>query len=177
MMARMEQDWARLGRAVAVARQDAGMTQNELATAVGVGLSTIKTLERGSRKYLKVQPTHRGVARALGWAEDCVEDVLAGGDPRPEPALRSTIPVPTGELPAGLSERAKWALGSGRVVDSDVISASPGGDGGVEVVMVFKAAEGVSPEQLSRDFAFWERMQRLARDVWTHHDIQSVEKP
>lgn len=180
-MGRMERDWTRLGRAIADARKAKGMTQDELAGAVGVGRSTVQSLERGARQHPKVLPTHRAIARVLDWTESSIEAVLTGGEPTG--SGRGPTPVPpatTGhgdsqadELLDDLTERVRLALLGGRVVDSDVVELGPD-DGESEVVMIWKRGErpDLTPDQRRAEARKWSRFQRVAREILAEDDTQ-----
>jgi transcriptional regulator with XRE-family HTH domain len=171
----MERDWARFGQAVKTARATAGdMTQEALAAAAGVGVSTIQTLERGSRHYAKITANHRAVARALGWTEDSVERVLAGGDPvaanvpsHPEPAGRAVATAPADDLLDGLTERVKLALAGGKIMDSDVIDLAPDDPDSVAVLILKRGDRpGATLEETRERLRKWAALQRAAREIF-----------
>lgn len=126
-----------------------------------MSLPVVYEMERGRRTSEKILHSHRAVVRALGW--ESVEDALGGKQPTvASEGPQVAVEAPPGDLPEGLSERAKRALSSGRVVDSVVIPASPG----VRVSLVVTADDGVPPEQLTDDFFAWfDRVQDLVRQV------------
>jgi len=163
-MGRMETNSAVMfGRAVAAARSAKGWTQTQLATAADVSRPTIQRLEKGAPLRPKIWKVHRAVAQALGWTVGSVEAVWAGG----EPVLANTAPTPGGStepsqaFPAGLSERAKQALSAGRILDSDLISASPG-QRGRRVLMILVDDDAPSEQiDFSRDMERWRRMREI----------------
>jgi transcriptional regulator with XRE-family HTH domain len=174
----MERDWARFGRAVKAARAAGDMTQEELATAAGVGVSTIQTLERGSRHYARVTANHRAVAQALGWTGDSVERVLAGGEPTVAEAPLQPVSMgdaasaaPVDDLLDGLTERARLALQGGTVVDADVIDLAPDDPDSVAVLILKRGDRpATTPEQMRADLKKWAELQRAARRIFSDED-------
>jgi DNA-binding XRE family transcriptional regulator len=166
-MGRMETNSAeRFGEAVEAARaarKPKRMTQRELATAAKVSLKTVWRLENGDPETPKNFTVHRAVAQALGWTPDSVEVVWAGGEPVlavDGPATGESV-GPSRALPAGLSERAKEALSTGRILDSDLISATPG-QGGRRVLMILVDDDTPSEQvDISRDIERWKRMRQI----------------
>lgn len=162
MMGFMDLDWDRLGAALQAARQamTPELTQDELAAELGVGRSTIQNIERG-QVFKKPSPTIRAFARRVGWTEDSVDRVLAGGEPilAAEPSTEAPgyyYPFP------GLPLRIKHELKSeGEVVDTVVI---PLGDGGSAVVVV-RNPPNATPEQRQRNLDAWLRMQAQLREL------------
>src|SRR3954465_13494660 len=76
------ESWERVGRAVRDRRLHLGWTQQEAADHSGVSLATWRLVELGGRdRYQDL--TLRGVSKALGWPNDAMEGILAGGDPPP----------------------------------------------------------------------------------------------
>ncbi|MFH8380686.1 helix-turn-helix transcriptional regulator [Kitasatospora sp. NPDC018058] len=169
----MDRDWGRLGRAVKAARQDSGMTQDDLAKAVGVGLSTVQTLERGSRSYAKVNATHKAIAKAVGWTEDSVEAVLAGGNPTIQgrhgdvtPSVEAEGEV-VDELLDELTGRVRAALLGGRVADATAIALDTPDEG--DVVIIWKEGEtrDLTPEERRKLQKKWSRLQRAAHEIFS----------
>ncbi|MFE2346419.1 helix-turn-helix domain-containing protein [Kitasatospora cineracea] len=170
----MDRDWEGLAAALAAARRAADMTQDELASALGVGRSTVQKLERG-HAYAKVQPIHRAAARAVGWTEDSIELVLAGGDPvlassRPSDAQalasgQQPSPVEAGvdALLDDLTARVKGALLGGQVADA---TAVPMGDDG-SVILIWKAGadQELTTAQQRELEKKWSRIQRAAQNI------------
>lgn len=146
------------------------MTQDDLAAALRVGRSTIQKLESG-HAYAKVQPVHHAAARAVGWTEDSIEAILAGGEPVSVPD-RPT-PGQSEGLPDGMSERAKMALLGGAALDTDVIGMAPDDPERGEVVLVYKKpTRKLTPEELRDDMRRWARMQALIRDIVFNDDAR-----
>jgi transcriptional regulator with XRE-family HTH domain len=167
-MCSMERDWVRLAREIAAERERAGMTQLQLAAAVGVGRSAIQKLERG-HEYSRIQPVHRAVARVLGWTEASIELILDGG--APEAAAAKQEETPSGpDLDADLSDlplRVLHAIGAGRLVDSAVINLDPDDPEATATLVLKRGARAdASPEQLREDLRKWSELQRAARRIY-----------
>lgn len=157
----MDLDWDRLGKALQAARQDMTptLTQDELAAELGVGRSAIQNIERGMA-FKKPTPTIRAVARRVGWSDDSVDRVLAGGDPQ----LVDLPKRPAVQPPAGppLPQRIQHELDQeGDLLDTVVI---PLGDGASAVVVV-KNPPDATPEQRQRNLDAWLRMQAQLREL------------
>jgi transcriptional regulator with XRE-family HTH domain len=166
----MDRDWAHFGRAVKAARLDRGMTQDDLAKAVGVGLSTVQTLERGSRSYAKVSATHRAIAKAVGWTEESAEVVLAGREPIKVGGVQAVISGDAkdgevDELLDDLTGRVKAALLGGRVADATAIALDSPDEG--DVVIIWKEGEtrDLTPEERRKLQKKWSRLQRAAHEI------------
>lgn len=72
-------DWERLGQEVKARREELQLTQPELATLLGVSLSSVQRLERGTARP-KWALLH-AVEHALNWSEVSAAKTLAGGAP------------------------------------------------------------------------------------------------
>lgn len=79
-MNRDPQVWARLGQAFAAARKTQGLTQEELADQAGVSLGSVQRAEAGSVPKSRIPITLHPIAKALGWPDSAVDDVLEGRD-------------------------------------------------------------------------------------------------
>lgn len=175
----MDGDWAHLARQLSRARKLLGLTQGELAEALGVGLSTVQKLERSGARWTRVSPTHRLAARYLGWADDSIELVLAGEQPvltEADAPVRSAPPAQSQqsafeELTAGMSDRAIDALRRGRTVDTVVVDLAPD-DPDTVAVLIYKrgASSDASPEQKRRDLRKWSRLQRAALEIFSEQE-------
>jgi DNA-binding XRE family transcriptional regulator len=161
MMGVMDLDWARLGKALQAAREalKPKPKQEELAAELGVGRSVIQLIE-GGHEYKKPTPTIRNFARRVGWTDESVDRVLAGGEPilaaEPSTEVPGYYPFP------GLPLRIKHELKSeGEVVDTVVI---PLGDGGSAVVVV-RNPPNATPEQRQRNLDAWLHMQAQLREL------------
>ncbi|MFB7910223.1 helix-turn-helix transcriptional regulator [Kitasatospora sp. NPDC056076] len=168
----MDRDWGRLGRAMKAARVDCGMTQDDLARVVGVGLSTVQTLERGSRSYAKVNATHKAIAKAVGWTEDSIEAVLAGGNPTVRGWHGDTKPgdIEDGEVDElldDLTERVRAALLGGKVADATAIELDSEDEG--KVVLLWKRGEqqNLTPGQQRKLEKKFSRLQRAAHEIFS----------
>jgi transcriptional regulator with XRE-family HTH domain len=103
------ESWERVGRAVRDRRLHLGWTQQEAADHSGVSLATWRLVELGGRdRYQDL--TLRGVSKALGWPNDAMDNILAGGDP-PDPTAplevspdRGTFTEANG-LPSGFARK------------------------------------------------------------------------
>ena len=162
-----DEQWGVLGRRLAEARRttEGRPTQVAIASRIGVSLATVKSIERG-RPYERVQPTHRAFAAAVGWADGSVEAVLAGSEPvLAESSSRAEL-APQSELLKGLPDLARLALTEGRAIDARVVSASPGDDR--EVVVVLKGRRRVATrEELEDDIWRWEQLQLAMREIFS----------
>lgn len=158
----MDLNWDRLGAALQAARQEMApkLTQDELAAELGVGRSVIQNIERG-QAFKKPTPTIRHFARRVGWTDDSVDKVLAGGEPQlADRAQESTATQPSAgpALPTRIEHELK---SEGELVDTVVI---PLGDGG-SVVLVAKNPAGATPEQRQRNLDAWLHMQAQLREL------------
>ncbi|WP_405769156.1 helix-turn-helix domain-containing protein [Actinacidiphila glaucinigra] len=166
----MDQDWARLARAIRRAREGrlmgngAHMTQQDLATAAGVSESTVQNLEDENRTYTRRPVTLPRIEAALGWGPGSADLVLAGGDPvAPQPTGTSDpdLPKVTGTS-RRLPLRVQHELEDGEIIDTEVIDLSRGG---MKMVVVVTRDPGVSDDELRADFAEWSRVQRRLRGI------------
>lgn len=158
----MDRDWTRLGKALQAARRapSVGLTQEEMAEALGVGRSVIQLIE-GGKEYKKPTASMRTYAARVGWAEGSIERVLAGGDPilaGGAPAGGEVVQsLQTESAPeAGLPLRIVHELkGRGDLLDTAVI---PLGDG-ASMVVVVKGKPGASNEEIARNLEAWREAQ------------------
>jgi DNA-binding XRE family transcriptional regulator len=156
----MDLDWDRLGAALQAARQGLKpkLKQDDLAAELGVGRSAIQMIEHG-HVYTKPTPTIRAYARRVGWSDDSVDRVLAGGEPVLADAPRRAAGQHPSAGPA-LPTRIEHELSQeGDLVDTVVI---PLGDGASAVVVV-KNPPGATAEQRQRNLDAWLRMQSQLR--------------
>lgn len=168
----MTRDWARLGKHLTESRRAAGLTQADLASQLNLSRSTIQKVERGA-PFVRSLAIHTAMARAVGWSEESVEQVLAGGDP--VLADREAHAPPGqggGELDtalADLSRRVRMALLGGEVVDGDVIDLAPDDPDSVAVLILKRGAArpDATREEMRADLQKWARLQRAARKIFS----------
>ncbi|MFJ4738767.1 helix-turn-helix transcriptional regulator [Streptomyces sp. NPDC088775] len=152
-------DWEELGRALQAARKAAGLKQADLATRLGISLSSVQAIERGT-SYAKPTPSIRAFAATVGWADGSVERVLAGGEPtiaREEPpssteSSEPTAPIPEGKLPLRI---VADLTDSGALLDTAVIPLPGGG----QAVVVVKGKAGATPAEIQEALEAWRRTQ------------------
>ncbi|MFD9603253.1 helix-turn-helix domain-containing protein [Streptomyces sp. NPDC059970] len=152
-------DWEELGRALKAARKAAGLKQSDVAARLGISLSSVQAIERGT-VYAKPTPTIRAFAAAVGWADGSVEQVLAGGTPtasREEPpssadSSEPTAPVPEGKLPLRI---VADLTDEGALLDTVVIPLAGGG----QAVVVVKGKAGGTPAEIQAALEAWRRTQ------------------
>lgn len=180
----MERDWARLASRLAAARRATGKSQGAVAAELGIGRSSIQTLENQAHAYRKILPMHRLAATYYGWADGSVERVLAGGEPilqdgtvsaRPDGSDETFAAAP-GEQPgqeafeiltAGMSDRAVEAMQRGRTIDTRVVDVSAG----AAAVLIFKAgASDASPEEKARYMRQWDALQKAALEIFSDQE-------
>jgi len=153
----MDPDWQRLGQALKATRSKvrdpqtgAKLTQEQAAAELGLSRSVIQNIERGVG-FDKPTPTIRQYARRLGWDEDSVDCVLAGGDytlaPDDNPAA-----APLAGLPVRIQHELEQ---DGEIVDTAVIQLPGGGT----AVVVVKNPPGATPEQRKQNLEAWLRAQ------------------
>lgn len=154
----MDLDWDQLGKALQAARLGEGIRQEDLADALGVGRSTIQMIEAG-HSYKRPTPTVRAFARRVGWTEDSVDRVLAGGRPRNRPAIVEPTP-PSVEVSAADSRLPLVIVEEleedGQLVDATVIPL--GGD--ARMVIIVKGNPDASPEEMRRNVEIWRKAKR-----------------
>ncbi|GFH34356.1 helix-turn-helix domain-containing protein [Streptomyces pacificus] len=144
----MDLQWDRLGKALQAARLalKPKLKQDELAVELGVGRSVIQLIE-GGHQYTKPTPTIRAFARRVGWTEDSVDRVLAGGAPS-----LADEPAPSAPEISGLPGRVQYELRQdGELVDTVVIRLPGGGS----AVVIVKDQPGATPEQQQQNLDAW----------------------
>ncbi|MEU9498183.1 helix-turn-helix transcriptional regulator [Streptomyces sp. NPDC048196] len=164
----MERDWKRLGAALKAAREARDLHQGTVGEMIGVKRGTMRNIENG--EIARVTPTIRAYAHAVGWADDSVDAVLAGGEPviasdaarQRDAAAAESIAAAPEELPL----RIQNALREGPLIDTAVINL-PGDDDGPEgqMVVIVKGRERATPEQLKRALLRWEAMEAKLRSA------------
>lgn len=155
----MERDWARLGTALAAARDQAGLTQADVARRLGVGKSTIQSIERGVTRA-KPTPSIRVYAQLVGWTEGSVEQVLAGGEPVTGDSNVEQLPTAAVEAgPEDLSLHVIQALRDGPLLDSQVLHVhTPGGE--ITATIVVRGETDATPEELHAALLAWRDRRR-----------------
>ncbi|MFB8035913.1 helix-turn-helix transcriptional regulator [Streptomyces sp. NPDC056004] len=154
-------DWVRLGEAFKAARvaHEPRLTQDDVQRALDVSRATVQNIERG-KEFSKATASHRAYARLVGWTEDSVDTVLAGGEPTlaagSDSASAEGAPVPDG-LPLRVAEE----LASGPLLDTMVIRLPGGG----QAVVVARGKEGGSPEEIQAALEAWRRAQPQLHEI------------
>jgi transcriptional regulator with XRE-family HTH domain len=154
----MDMDWDHLGKALQVARLAEGVSQEDLADALGVGRSTIQMIE-GGHSYKRPTPTIRAFARRVGWTDDSVDRVLTGGRPRVRAAVADPVQAPS--EPTVMDSRLPLVIvdeleEDGPLVDATVIPL--GGD--ARMVIIVKGNPDASPEEMRRNVEAWRKAKR-----------------
>ncbi|MGW3847130.1 helix-turn-helix domain-containing protein [Streptomyces fagopyri] len=155
----MDQDYARLGEQLKAAREQKRprISQSYVAAELGVGRSTIYKMESG--EGAKVTPTTLlAYARLLGWTEDSLDRVLAGGDPvatDSDAGAAAQHAVPGVEL----SPAVEYELRSGKVLDSQVFNLGPD-DADGQIIVVLQGKKDATPEEAERVAARYRRARR-----------------
>jgi len=80
-MGAMSLDFARLGAAIVAARKARGWSQQDLADASGVSLSTVQNFE-AARRFRRVPTTLKQIEAALEWETGSGLEIAQGGEPR-----------------------------------------------------------------------------------------------
>jgi DNA-binding XRE family transcriptional regulator len=144
----MDLDWDRLGKALQAARlsKRPKLRQPDAAAAIGASRAVIQLIE-GGKEYRKPTATIYAYARLLGWTEDSVDRVLAGGEPAMADVAESEAPADS-KLPMRIQHELRQ---EGELVDTAVI---PLGDGGTMVVVVKNPADA-TPEQRKANLSAW----------------------
>jgi DNA-binding XRE family transcriptional regulator len=150
----MEQDWARLGRALREARNVAGLTQIEMAERIGVTRTTVQSIEAGAA-VKKPTGAMRAYAHFVGWPVGAVETVLAGRDPF------TTAGGDTGDF--GLPLRITEEISSGALLDTMVLDLSAYGSA-ARVVLVVRSDPGADAGVVREDVLAWRTAQQRLRE-------------
>ncbi|GHG15234.1 helix-turn-helix domain-containing protein [Streptomyces filamentosus] len=151
----MQENWQSVADALRASRLAMGLSQEELAERAGTSRSTIQNLESGHPRK-RISRKMQEIATILGWPDAHIEQLLAGaasGPPAKEPpSAKPEASAPHADLPFAVAHE----LGIGDLVDSKVIEL---GDSDARIIVVVRAAEGATPEQLSQALEEWKRMQ------------------
>ncbi|MEI5522479.1 helix-turn-helix transcriptional regulator [Streptomyces brasiliscabiei] len=169
----MDQDYVRLGEELKAARERRRprMTQPAAADALAVSRTTVQKMENG--KADQVTPTTvRGYARLLGWSDDSVKRVLAGGDPiaSDEQERMSADSAVLAPQALGLSPAVEYELRSSEVLDSQVINLGPDEDDG-HIIVVLQGKKGATPEEVERIAARYRRARRHLQGLAADPDV------
>lgn len=162
----MQRDWKRLGQAFATARRAAQLTQVQVADQLSVTRTPIQAIERGhiqGKPFTRVSGTMRGYARLLGWTDDSIDAVLAGGEPA---TLKKSEAAPGGpaemsDLPLAILDQLK---GDGPLLDATVIPL-PTTRSDVHMTIVVRGEPDASPEEIRNALLAWRRTQRHLQDL------------
>lgn len=148
-------DWDGLARALRAARNNLGLTQQELADRAGVGIGTVKNLEgrrTTTRWPISIAKIEKALGKPEGWARAIVE--------------RRTS-AETTEQPSTLPVGVRRALAEGETLGADVIDLSrPGSSFRLIVVAqigVYDTDDKVN--DLREEMEEWMRIQRGVRDL------------
>ncbi|MFJ8054900.1 helix-turn-helix domain-containing protein [Streptomyces sp. NPDC096142] len=160
-------DYARLGKQLKAARlaRRPRVSQTDAAEALDVGRSTIQKVE--SDAVGQVTPTTvQAYARWLGWSEDSVRRVLAGGDPvAAEETQHALSAVPDLPLPPDV----EYELRSGKVLGSHVYNLGPDESDG-QIIVVLQGRKNASPEEVERVAAKYRRARRHLQGLASEAD-------
>lgn len=72
--------WARIGRAIASKRAAEGLRQEDLAARAGVSHRSVQNAESGAAPKARFPQSLYPIAKALGFPDTWIDDVLAGAD-------------------------------------------------------------------------------------------------
>lgn len=154
-------DWERLGDAFADARNAAGLTQVEVAEALGVTRTPVQAIERGRQSsrqpFIKVTGTMRAYAQLVGWTTDSPTRILNGEGPEPATQPVSAAPVPS---PPSLPPAVDRELRSGRTLDHAVVHLGEDADDDTRLIVLLQGGEGMSEEELERAWRKWRQARR-----------------
>lgn len=162
----MERKWLVLGRALRAGRKRAGLTQVDVARAIGVSRTPIQAIERGE-EFGRPTGTMRSYARLVGWTDDSIEAVLEGGDPTYRSDTAQPQPAESG-LPVSILEE----IAEGRLIDTAVIEL-PGSNARMTVVV---RAPDASPEEIKRDLLAWRRARRHLQGIGDTDDVETPKR-
>ncbi|MFD6024519.1 helix-turn-helix domain-containing protein [Streptomyces griseoluteus] len=134
----MATKWTRLGEKLRAARVALEIEQQEVAARSGVSRGAIRNIERGD--ISRVSPTVRQYAAIVGWTEDSLDLVLAGGEPKLAGPADTAVPV-------DLAVDVQDSLRRGPLLRSQVVEVeTPAGK--VRATIVLRGEEGASAEAL-----------------------------
>lgn len=154
----MDNKWLLLGRALREGRTRAGLTQVGVADAIGVSRTPIQAIERGAG-FDKVTGTMRSYARLVGWTNDSIDAVLAGGQPRYQDDPEGSSDRDS-DLPLLILDELK----EGRLLAADVLDLDRYG-AGARMIVVVRGEADATPEEIKRDLVAWRRARRHLQDA------------
>ncbi|MFE0137668.1 helix-turn-helix domain-containing protein [Streptomyces sp. NPDC059037] len=163
----MSRDFVRLSAELKAARERKRpkLTQPDAADALGIGRSTLQKIERNAEGATIT--TVRSYARLLGWSDDSVDRVLAGGSPVMASATEEKD-EPSAAPALGLSPAVEYELRSGETLGSQVFNLGPDEEDG-HIIVVLQGKKGASPEEVERVAARYRlarrRLQGIASDA------------
>lgn len=132
------------------------LTQVEVAERLGVTRTPVQSIERGDTRK-KITGTMRSYARLVGWTDDSVDSVLAGGEPRPVPVEEPQSEAkPSGGVVRDLPLRITQALGEGPLIDATVLDLGPNQLGG-RMIVVVRGEPDASEDVIAEDMEAWAR--------------------
>src|SRR5436190_1332600 len=166
MMGAMTRDWVRLGQAVRTAREARGMTQGELADAIGQWTSTIQYLESGryGRGFSRMPGSAARVAEYFGWPDGATHALLDGEEVDLTPVEEAVEEEREGTAPeggngardSGLTSATRGSLpwrivdeltDQGELIDATVMDLTPPGSD-ARMIVVVKGNPNATPEQV-----------------------------
>lgn len=166
----MNEDFVRLSAELKATRERRRpkLTQPEAARQLGVGRSTVQKMDNGKAGQVTIT-TVRSYARLLGWTEDSVDQVLAGGDPVMRPDAADGIPAAAPPVDLGLSPAVEYELRSSKTLESVVINLGPDEDDG-HIIVVLQGKKGATPEEIERVAARYRPVRRHLQGIATEAD-------
>jgi DNA-binding XRE family transcriptional regulator len=160
----MDEATQRLGTALQAAREGRRpkLTQPAAAEQLSVSRTTVQNIEAG--KFGKINRTIREYATLLGWDEQAVDRVLAGGAPdRPRDASGADGTA-HGAGSLGLPPAVEYELRSSETLEAGVIPLGPDEDDG-HIIVVLQGRKGATPEELARIAARYRKPRRLLQGL------------
>lgn len=163
------EDWVRLGEAFKTARATHApkLTQDDVQRALDVSRATVQNIERG-KVFSRPTPSHRAYARLVGWTDDSIDQVLAGGAPTTA-TVSAAVPEQSAPVPDGLPLRIAEELTAGQLLDTMVIKLPGGG----QAVVIARGKEGGSPEEIQAALEAWRRAQPKLEEI----DVRAADEP
>lgn len=160
----MEHDWTAVAKALKASRQAMGLTQEELAERAGTSRSTIQMLE-GAHHRRRISRRLLEIAELLGWPDGYIDQLLAGEVTGPPARRKQNEPEPAPEPRADLPLAVAHELGLGDLLDTRVVEL---GESDARMIVVVRAADGATPEQIRQALEQWRRVQQNLQIGETH---------